>query len=166
MENIKGLARCVRIDDIDTDNIFHASLLTMHDPEKIKPHIFGNLPNFEGFGVEDNENKILIVGKNFGKGSTRQQAVTGFLAHKIKIIIGESFGPIYYSNAVNSGLLLVHVDGLSKFEIRDNDQIELEIEEAKLNNLTTNKSIDCQMIPTPVMDIIQAGGLLEFGKGT
>lgn len=166
METIKGLARCVRIDDIDTDNIFHASLLTIHDPEKIKPHIFGNLTNFEGFGAEDNENKILIVGKNFGKGSTRQQAVTGFLAHKIKIIIGESFGPIYYSNAVNSGLLLVQIDGLSKFEIRDNDQIELDIQQTKLHNLTTKNSIECQMIPTPVMDIIQAGGLLEFGKGT
>lgn len=164
MDNIKGLAKCVRVDDIDTDNIFHASLLTIHDPDKIKPHIFGNLAKYEGFGSENNENKILIVGKNFGKGSTRQQAVTGFLAHKIEVIIGESFGPIYYSNAVNSGLLLVEVDKLSEFEINENDQIELDFAEAKIRNTTTNLSIECKMIPKPVIDIIQAGGLLEFGK--
>ena len=162
--NISGLAKCVRVDDIDTDNIFHASLLTIHDPDKIKPHIFGNLKNYEDFGKENNENKILIVGKNFGKGSTRQQAVTGFLAHKIQMIIGESFGPIYYSNAVNAGLLLVEINDFSNFEVNNDDQLELDILNKKLKNLTTNEVIECKIIPKPVIDIIQAGGLLEFGK--
>ncbi|MHA2028331.1 MAG: 3-isopropylmalate dehydratase [Candidatus Kariarchaeaceae archaeon] len=163
-KRIIGVAKCVRVDDIDTDNIFHASLLTIHDPEKIKPYIFGNLTGFENFGKENHENKIMIVGKNFGKGSTRQQAVTGFLAHKIKVIIGESFGPIYYSNAVNSGLLLVEVDDLSNFEISDDDQIELDLENAEINNLTSKKTVVCKPVPKPVIEIIQAGGLMEFGK--
>lgn len=164
--SITGAAKCVRVNDVDTDNIFHASLLTIHDHEKIKPHIFGNLSGYENFGKEDHENKILIVGKNFGKGSTRQQAVTGFLAHKIKAIIGESFGPIYYSNAVNSGLLLVEVNELSKFKINDNDKIELDIENSMINNLSINEKIGCKLIPKPVIEIIKAGGLLEYGKKT
>ena len=68
MSKINGPVKVVRVDDIDTDNIFHASLLTIHEPEKVKPHIFGNLEGFKEFGSENHENKILIVGKNFGKG--------------------------------------------------------------------------------------------------
>ncbi|GAJ08067.1 unnamed protein product, partial [marine sediment metagenome] len=133
-EIIDGKARKVLIDDIDTDQIFHQSLLTIHDPEEIKPHIFGNLDGYRNFGKEDNTGKILVVGKNFGKGSTRQQAVTGFLAHKFKAIIGASFGPIYYSNAVNAGLLLVELPEIANFSIEENDELEIDITQSLLTN--------------------------------
>ena len=161
---IQGQAKCVQVDDIDTDNIFHASLLTIHDPEKIKPHIFGNLPNYEKFGEENHENKILVVGKNFGKGSTRQQAVSGFLAHGIKVIIGESFGPIYYSNAVNAGLLLIEAPNISQFALDDGDELEIDIVNTKITNISKNDSIPCNNVPKPAIDIMEAGGLLELGR--
>lgn len=164
MDKLEGPAKVVKVDDIDTDNIFHASLLTIHDPEKVKPHIFGNLDGFKSFGSENHENKILIVGKNFGKGSTRQQAVTGFLAHKIKTIIAESFGPIYYANAVNAGLLLVETPDISNFEIQDNDDIEIDLKESIIYNKSRNTSIRCRPIPQPAIDIMNAGGLLALGK--
>ncbi len=159
-----GKAKVVMIDDIDTDNIFHASLLTIHDPEKIKPHIFGNLEGFKDFGSHDHKGEILFVGKNFGKGSTRQQAVTGFLAHGIKAIVGESFGPIYYANAVNAGLLLIETPGISSFDLNDGDKIEIDLDNSKIRNLDKNTEIKCQPIPKPAIDIMQAGGLLELGK--
>ncbi len=161
---LEGKAKVVKVDDIDTDQIFHASLLTIHEPEKIKPHIFGNLEGFESFGADNHEEEILIVGKNFGKGSTRQQAVTGFLAHGIKAIIGESFGPIYYSNAVNAGLLLVEAPGITDFTIEDGDLLEVDFEQSKIINQTKDKSLECKSIPQPVIDIMEAGGLLELGK--
>ena len=68
IEKISGKSKLVRVDDIDTDQIFHQSLLTIHDPQEIKPHIFGNLEGYENFGKENHENKVLVVGKNFGKG--------------------------------------------------------------------------------------------------
>lgn len=163
-EKIVGKAKIVMVDDIDTDQIFHQSLLTIHDPDEIKPHIFGNLEGYKNFGNENNDGKILIVGKNFGKGSTRQQAVTGFLAHKIKAIIGESFGPIYYSNAVNAGLLLVEVNSISDFDINDDDDLEIDISESLIVNKTKNTHIVCSKIPQPVLDIMQAGGLLKLGE--
>ena len=163
-DNIKGPAKLVQVDDIDTDNIFHASLLTIHDPKKIKPHIFGNLEGFKKFGEEDHTNKILVVGKNFGKGSTRQQAVTGFLAHGISTIIGESFGPIYYANSINAGLLLVEVPDLHNFEMNDDDSLEIDLDKSLINNLSKNTSIKCKAIPKPAIDIMKAGGLLELGK--
>ena len=163
-ENISGKANLVRVDDIDTDQIFHQSLLTIHDPEEIKPHIFGNLDGFQNFGKEDNANTILVVGKNFGKGSTRQQAVTGFLAHKIKAIIGESFGPIYYSNAVNAGLLLVEAPEIASFEISKDDELSIDIHQSLVLNKTKKTQITCRKIPKPVLDIMNAGGLLELGE--
>ncbi|MHA1199378.1 MAG: 3-isopropylmalate dehydratase [Candidatus Heimdallarchaeaceae archaeon] len=163
-ETIIGKVKLVRVDDIDTDQIFHQSLLTIHNPEEIKPHIFGNLEGFHDFGKEDNSNKILVVGKNFGKGSTRQQAVTGFLAHNIKAIIGESFGPIYYSNAVNAGLLLVEVPEIVSFDIDKDDEIEIDINQSIILNKTKITQIACKKIPQPVLDIINAGGLLQLGE--
>ena len=119
MKELVGKAKCVLLDDIDTDNIFHASLLTIHEPEKIRPYIFGNLKGYENFGKQNHNNTILFVGARFGKGSTRQQAVTGFLAHGIQVIVGISFGPIYYGNAVNAGLLLIEVPDLKNYNFED-----------------------------------------------
>lgn len=164
MKTLQGKASCVIVDDIDTDQIFHASLLTIHDPEQIRPHIFGNLKNFEQFGSNNHEGQILFVGKNFGKGSTRQQAVTGFLAHKIGAIVGESFGPIYYGNALNEGLLLIEAPDIKKYSFDDEDDIEILIEESKLKNLTKNFELTIKKIPQPLLDIREAGGLLELGK--
>jgi len=161
---IDGKARKVLVDDIDTDQIFHQSLLTIHDPEEIKPHIFGNLDGYRDFGKEDNAGKILIVGKNFGKGSTRQQAVTGFLAHRIKAIIGASFGPIYYSNAVNAGLLLVEVLEIANFSIEENDELEIDVAQSLLTNKTQGTNIKCEKIPVPVLEIMKAGGLMSLGE--
>ncbi len=163
-ETIKAKAKLVIVDDVDTDQIFHQSLLTIHNPNEIKPHIFGNLEGYKSFGKEDNVGKILLVGKNFGKGSTRQQAVTGFLAHGIKAIIGESFGPIYYSNAVNSGLLLVEAPGISEFKVKDDDNLEIDITQSVIINQDNGESIKCAKIPQPVLDIIEAGGLLKLGE--
>ena len=163
-ETIKAKAKLVIVDDVDTDQIFHQSLLTIHDPNEINPHIFGNLEVYKSFGKEDNVGKILLVGKNFGKGSTRQQAVTGFLAHGIKAIIGESFGPIYYSNAVNSGLLLVEAPGISEFKVKDDDNLEIDITQSVIINQDNGESIKCAKIPQPVLDIIEAGGLLKLGE--
>ena len=163
-EIVKGKAKLVIVDDIDTDQIFHQSLLTIHDPEEIKPHILGNLKGYENFGGKDNTGTILLVGKNFGKGSTRQQAVTGFIAHGIKAIIGESFGPIYYSNAVNSGLLLIESPGITSFNVKENDELEINIIQSTIVNLSNNSSIKCKKIPQPVLDIIKAGGLLKLGE--
>ncbi|MHA1953828.1 MAG: LeuD/DmdB family oxidoreductase small subunit [Candidatus Heimdallarchaeaceae archaeon] len=163
IDKINGKAKLVKVDDIDTDQIFHQSLLTIHDPQEIKPHIFGNLEGYENFAKENHENKILVVGRNFGKGSTRQQAVTGFLAHKIKAIIGESFGPIYYSNAVNAGLLLVETPGILEFLIDNDDVIEIDVKKSIILNVDKGNEIKCNSIPKPALDIMEAGGLLKLG---
>ncbi len=163
-KTIKAKAKLVIVDDVDTDQIFHQSLLTIHDPNEIKPHIFGNLEGYKSFGKEDNVGKILVVGKNFGKGSTRQQAVTGFIAHGITAIVGESFGPIYYSNSVNSGLLLVEVPGISEFNVKEDDDLEIDITQSLIINQNNGETINCVKIPQPVLDIIEAGGLLKLGE--
>ncbi|MHA2103457.1 MAG: LeuD/DmdB family oxidoreductase small subunit [Candidatus Hodarchaeales archaeon] len=161
---IEGEAKIINVNDIDTDNIFHASLLTIHDPNEIKKHIFGNLMGYENFSEEDHKGEILVVGSNFGKGSTRQQAVTGFLAHGIKIIIGKSFAPIYYTNAINEGLLLIQAPEINKLDIENGEKLKLDIKNSKLIQNSTSETIKVEKVPQPVIDIINAGGLLELGK--
>ena len=163
VEKISGKVKLVRVDDIDTDQIFHQSLLTIHDPQEIKKYIFGNLEGFENFGKENHEDKIIVVGKNFGKGSTRQQAVTGFIVHKIKAIVGESFGPIYYSNAVNAGLLLVEVPDITEFPMDNLDLLEINVKKSTISNVNKGSEIKCTPIPKPALDIMEAGGLLKLG---
>ena len=157
MDPIEGKAYCVQVDDIDTDQIFHASLLTIHNPEEIKPYIFNNLKNYEHFGKENHENEILIVGKNFGKGSTRQQAVTGFLAHKFQAIIGESFGPIYYGNALNAGLLLIEAPDIKQYNFENGDKITISIKDSLLKNKSKNFEVKIKKVPQPLLDIREAG---------
>ncbi|MFW9929310.1 MAG: 3-isopropylmalate dehydratase [Candidatus Thorarchaeota archaeon] len=161
---IDGIAKIIKVDDVDTDNIFHASLLTIHDPLEIKKHIFGNLPGYENFPLEDHRREILFVGKNFGKGSTRQQAVTGFLAHDITFIIGKSFAPIYYTNAINEGLLLIRASEIDNLNLENGDKIKIDINNSKIYNKKSGNSISFEKIPKPVLDIVEAGGLLELGK--
>lgn len=163
-EFIEGKARIIPVNDIDTDNIFHASLLTIHDPQEIKKHIFGNLPGYEDFSQENHYGEILIVGNNFGKGSTRQQAVTGLLAHGIKVIIGKSFAPIYYTNAINEGLLLIQTPEIDKISLKNGETLVLDLKNSILEQKSTAIPIKIEKIPQPVIDIINAGGLIELGK--
>jgi 3-isopropylmalate/(R)-2-methylmalate dehydratase small subunit len=164
LERIIGEIEVIGVDDIDTDQIFHASLLTIHDPEEIKAHIFGNLDDFKLFGHQDHEGKIITVGKNFGKGSTRQQAVTGFLAHGIQAIIGSSFSPIYYNNAINEGLLLIHAPDSTLDALKPGMHIEIRTQLGKVIDLGSKVEYSIEKVPMPVLEIIEAGGLLKLGK--
>ncbi|MHA1984299.1 MAG: hypothetical protein ACW967_08080, partial [Candidatus Hodarchaeales archaeon] len=151
-DKVEGKAKIIDVDDIDTDNIFHASLLTIHDPQEIKKHIFGNLPEYEKFSKDDHNGEFLVVGRNFGKGSTRQQAVTGFLAHGIKIIIGKSFAPIYYTNAINEGLLLIQAPNIEELTLENGEKMVLDIKNSVLMQTSTGKTLKVEKVPQPVID--------------
>ncbi|MFQ6618076.1 MAG: 3-isopropylmalate dehydratase small subunit 2, partial [Fidelibacterota bacterium] len=96
--------RGVFIDDIDTDQIYHNTHLAVTEIERMGQFAFGNLKGWENFPSLSERGDILIVGKNFGSGSSRQHAVDCFKSLGISLIIGQSFGAIYKRNAINSGL--------------------------------------------------------------
>ena len=98
-EVIEGRARVVRKDNIDTDMIFHNRYLSITDIGEMGQYTFDNLSGFEDFAGKTRQGDIVITGKNFGSGSSRQQAVDCFISLGVSAVIAESFGAIYERNA-------------------------------------------------------------------
>ncbi|MHA1975325.1 MAG: LeuD/DmdB family oxidoreductase small subunit [Candidatus Hodarchaeales archaeon] len=155
----------IGIDDIDTDMIFHNKHLHITDIGEMGQHAFGNLQGWKKFPSVVTDNTILIVGKNFGAGSSRQQAVDCFKALGIILIIGESFGAIYKRNGINSGMPLLTVPDIMTTDLETGDQLTIDLAVGEITSKT--KKIELNNI-TPLskvqLDIYDAGNLFEYGK--
>ena len=101
-------------DDIDTDMIFHNRYLHITDVDQMGQYALDNLEGWEDFSQKAQPGDIIITGKNFGAGSSRQQAVDCFRALGLSAVIAESFGAIYKRNAINSGFPIVALPGLTE----------------------------------------------------
>jgi len=154
----------VDVPDVDTDMIFHNRHLAITEKEKMAPHTFGNLPGWEDFPGKAQPGDILIVGHNFGCGSSRQQAVDCFSALGVTAIVGESFGAIYFRNAVNSGMPIIVTDNITKSGIANGDTIEVDLEKSIISCPEKNITIQANTFSKVQMDIYQAGDLFTYGK--
>ncbi len=152
-----------RFDDIDTDMIFHNKWLYITDISEMGKYAFGNTSGWEDFPEKAKEGDILVVGRNFGAGSSRQQAVDCFRALGIRAIIGESFGAIYKRNVINSGMPLIEAPGIFESGLKSGDVIEVNLEtgEIKGNGQVIFRAKPMSKVQ---MDIYQAGDLFEYGR--
>jgi 3-isopropylmalate/(R)-2-methylmalate dehydratase large subunit len=105
--SVEGRVWVIPVDNIDTDMIFHNRYLTITDISLMGKYTFDNLVGWEDFAGKARPGDIVVAGKNFGCGSSRQQAVDCFLALGIAAIVAESFGAIYERNAINAGLAIL-----------------------------------------------------------
>jgi 3-isopropylmalate dehydratase small subunit len=128
----RGKVWVIDMDDIDTDMIFHNRHLSITDPEEMGVHTFGNLEGYTDFSKKAKQGDIIITGKNFGAGSSRQQAVECFKTLGISAIVAESFGAIYERNAINAAFPILTGDTLLDSGIRNGDHAELDIEKGSL----------------------------------
>ncbi len=156
------------IDNIDTDMIFHNAHLAITDIAKMGPHSFGNLQGWEDFPKKAAKGDILILGKNFGAGSSRQQAVDCFIANGVQALVAESFGAIYKRNAINTGLPILSKEGFAgapgQLAFANGDQVEIDLTRSTITNLTRKTTIQLDPFSKVQMDIYQAGGLFAYGK--
>jgi 3-isopropylmalate/(R)-2-methylmalate dehydratase small subunit len=151
-------------DNIDTDMIFHNRHLHITALEEMAPFAFGNLEGWQDFPKKARPGDILVVGDNFGAGSSRQQAVDCFRALGIPLIIGESFGAIYKRNAINSGMALLECPGITDSGLESGDQIEVDLSTGAISCPAKNIHLQAKPFSPVQMDIYQAGGLFEYGK--
>ena len=128
---IKGAVWVIRKDNIDTDMIYHNKHLAITKIEEMAQYAFGNLEGFEDFPKKCNAGDIIVTGKNFGAGSSRQQAVDCFKALKIGAIVAKSFGAIYERNAINSGFPII-VSDLIDYDIKTGETIEFDLEKGEI----------------------------------
>jgi 3-isopropylmalate dehydratase small subunit len=160
LTKIKGKAWVIKMDNIDTDMIFHNRYLSITDINEMGQYTFDNLKGFENFSKKAEPGDIVIVGKNFGSGSSRQQAVDCFKSLGISLIIAESFGAIYERNAINSGMpILVKEDITDK--IKDQDEIVVDFSTGEIVNKTQEKSFRTKPFSKSQLEIYKRGGLLK-----
>jgi 3-isopropylmalate/(R)-2-methylmalate dehydratase small subunit len=156
------------IEDIDTDQIYHNAFLHITELDKMGAYAFGNLEGWKDFPEKAKPGDMIVVGRNFGAGSSRQQAVDCFLALQISLIIAPSFGAIYFRNAVNSGLPVLKSSDVERLvsagNLESGDQICVDVLSGECSNLTRNVSFGVSPMSRVQHDIFQAGGLFHYGK--
>ena len=122
-------------------------------------YTFDNLKGYEDFAKKAKPGDILITAKNFGAGSSRQQAVDCFKSLGISAIIAESFGSIYERNAINNAMpILTSEDIVNK--INDGDEISVDFTTGEIVNKTQNKTFHAKPFSKSQLEIYKKGGLL------
>ena len=152
-------------DDIDTDMIFHNRYLHITAVEEMGQYALDNLAGWEDFAEKAQPGDILLAGKNFGAGSSRQQAVDCFRALGAGAIVTESYGAIYKRNAINSGFPIVVLPELTQIydQFKDGDQVEIDFETGRLV-LNGERTYQAEPFSQVQMDIYQAGDLFAYGR--
>ncbi|MDD5508285.1 MAG: aconitase/3-isopropylmalate dehydratase large subunit family protein [Bacteroidales bacterium] len=156
---VEGRAWFIRKDDIDTDMIFHNRYLTITNISEMGQYAFDNLKGHEDFAKKAKAGDIVVVQKNFGSGSSRQQAVDCFLSLGIQAILAESFGAIYERNAINAALPIMTYKSIQPIDLENGDTIRLNFETGEVTNVTKGKSMMADKFSEVQLEIFQRGGL-------
>ena len=123
-------------------------------------YTFDNLEGWKDFADKAKPGDIVVTTKNFGAGSSRQQAVDCFKSLGISLIIAESFGAIYERNAINAGMPIL-VSDLSCTDIKNGEEISVDLENGKIERLANKQLIEGNPFSKVQMEIYQRGGLLK-----
>jgi 3-isopropylmalate/(R)-2-methylmalate dehydratase small subunit len=154
----KGKARKVG-DHIDTDAIIPARFLVTSDPRELGKNCFEGLE--AGWISRVNSGDILVAGKNFGCGSSREHAPLAILGAGIPVVIAHSFARIFYRNGFNMGLLLLEL-GDAVQEIKEGDDLEVDAAAGRVRDVISGKSYDTGPVPDFMQSLLQAGGLIPY----
>ncbi|MGA1821618.1 MAG: 3-isopropylmalate dehydratase [Thermoplasmatota archaeon] len=147
-------------DNVNTDMLFPGKYTyTCSTPDEILPHLLEDLD--PAFHKETRKGDILVVGENFGCGSSREQPVLGLRSIGIEAIIGSSFARIFYRASINQGLILIESpDAVEAYN--EGDEIELDIEGGLIK--VAGREFRFPPLPKQILDIRDSGGLLEYTR--
>ncbi len=146
-------------DHIDTDAIIPARFLTTTDAVKLGENCMEGLE--EGWVKRVAKGDLIVAGKNFGCGSSREHAPVSILGAGMPVVIAHSFARIFYRNAFNMGLLLVEIGDDYK-EFKDGNEVELDTTKGILKNVTTGKEIAVPALPASMQELLDKGGLIPY----
>ncbi len=132
---VKGRCWVISMDNIDTDMIFHNRYLSITDVAAMGQYTFDNLEGYEDFSKLVKSGDIVVAGKNFGSGSSRQQAVDCFISLGVQCILAESFGSIYERNAINAAFPIIISEQIDALKIEDGDELLLNFETGMIRNV-------------------------------
>ena len=161
MNILRGKVHKYNKDNIDTDVIIPGPYLKIHDHKELGKHAMEGLdPNFS---QKIDEGDFLLTRKNFGCGSSREHAPIALHQVGIRAILSPSFARIFYRNAVDGGYLLpIEIDSAVIDKISDNDELEIDLDNNTIVNLTSSEVFKIKPFPEIISKIVKAGGLLYF----
>jgi len=160
METLRGVAHKYR-DNVDTDVIIPARYLVSSDPAFLAQHCMEDID--AEFVKRVKKGDVIVGGNNFGCGSSREHAPMAIRASGVSCVIAKSFARIFFRNSFNRGLPLLEcpeaVDG-----IQAGDQVEVDLSKGVIRNLTREEEYRAKPFEPFMMELLQAGGLVEYTK--
>ena len=157
MQQVKGKATKFG-NNIDTDVILPGKWLSLIDPNDLAKHAMEGID--QSFPKKAEKGIIIIGGKNFGCGSSREQAPLALKYAGVKCVLAESFARIFYRNSINIGLPVIEVKGVSE-AINNGDDVSVDLESGTIQNLTKKQTLQGTKLPPFIMEILSDGGLIE-----
>jgi 3-isopropylmalate/(R)-2-methylmalate dehydratase small subunit len=147
-------------DDINTDSIIAAKYLVSTDPKELGKRCLETIaPNFAG---RVNPGDIIVAGKNFGCGSSREHAPLAIKGCGIEAVIAKSFAAIFFRNAINIGLPFLESEDTDK--INDGDMLETDLGSGIIKNLSRHQTYKTEAFPEFLREIVNQGGLINWLK--
>jgi len=146
--------------DINTDDIIAAKYLVSTDAQELGKHCLESIK--PDFASKVNPGDIIVAGKNFGCGSSREHAPLAIKGCGIKAVIAKSFAAIFFRNAINIGLPFLELGQVDK--ISDGDVLEIDLVSGIIKNLSKNEIYKSQPFPEFLQEIVKQGGLLNYMK--
>jgi 3-isopropylmalate/(R)-2-methylmalate dehydratase small subunit len=142
-------------DDIDTDVLAPGRYMKLGIEEISKHCLESVLP---GFASSVRKDDVVVAGRNFGCGSSREQAPAALKELGVSALLAESFAGLFYRNSLNLGLPALVCGGARR--IRSGDQLRIDYDKGEIENLTTGETLPFEPIPAHLMEMVRDGGLL------
>ena len=148
-------------DNIDTDVIIPARYLNTSDPKELALHCMEDYDS--EFVKKMDQGDIIVAGRNFGCGSSREHAPIALKAAGISCVIAPSFARIFFRNAINIGLPIFESEEITN-QCSEGDLLEIDTTKGTINNLSKDKVCKTNLLPEFIQKLISAGGLREYVK--
>jgi 3-isopropylmalate/(R)-2-methylmalate dehydratase small subunit len=147
--------------DIDTDAIIPARYLNQTEPEHLAAHCMEDAD--AAFPAEVRAGDVIVGGKNFGCGSSREHAPLAIKAAGVRVVIAESYARIFYRNALNIGMPILECPE-AVAGIKSGDEVEVDTSTGLITNRTSGKKFQARPFPPFMQELIRAGGLVPYIK--
>jgi 3-isopropylmalate dehydratase small subunit len=148
-------------DNVDTDAIIPARYLNMSAEAELAAHCMEDID--AGFAKKVKPGDIVVAGKNFGCGSSREHAPVALKGCGVSCVVAESFARIFYRNAINIGLPILECPAAAQ-GTRAGQTLEVDLAEGIIRNLETGQTYRATAYPPFMLELIAAGGLIEYTR--
>jgi 3-isopropylmalate/(R)-2-methylmalate dehydratase small subunit len=149
-------------DDVDTDQILPGEYLTTVPNDELGEYALrGYDPEF---AERVEEGDVIVAGRNFGLGSSRESAPVALRNTGVGAVVAESFARIFYRNAINVGLPIAVVPGVTE-HVSEGDVVRVDIGEGVVENVTTGERFETSPLPPDLLAVLEAGGLVAYRQG-